>query len=386
MTDLLPLSGIKVIDLTHALAGPFATYHLGLMGAEVIKIESPGTGDEFRGYRASVFAQANAGKRSVTLDLKREEGREILHGLIEGADIAIENFRPGVAAGLGLDWDTLQGINPQLIYCSISGYGQSGELAQRPAMEWSVQAMAGVTDLYLDSDAEPRTLGLSVLDPFAGYMAYATIMAALLQRQKTQRGQRLDIAMFDAAFVLNAACVVDAVAGEVPVPLMKRANVARFMAKDRRLFISFVWPKWFHALCEVLEAPELLVDPRFADNRAMQANGETLIEEIESRLARRTAAEWAEALAQRGVPASPVCSLGEAAAWPQVRDRGLLTTTRYGDNDAPLEVVGAGVVFAHDPPRAPGPVPKLGESTTQTLLELGYQEHEIDALRRSRVI
>ncbi|MCX7175942.1 MAG: CaiB/BaiF CoA-transferase family protein [Proteobacteria bacterium] len=386
--DQRPLAGIKVIDLTHALAGPLATFHLGLMGAEVIKIETPGKGDEFRDYRATVFSQANAGKRSVTLDLKQAQGRDILHRLIAGADVAIENFRPGVAAGLGLDWATLQDINPQLIYCSISGYGQSGDLAERPAMEWSVQAMAGMTDLYLAEEAEPHTLGLSVLDPFAGYMAYAAILAALLQRQKTQRGQRLDVAMFDAAFVLNAACVVDAMAGAVPVPLTKRANVARFMAKDRRLFISFVWPKWFRALCDVLEAPELLADPRFVDNRAMQANGEALLEEIERRLARKTAAEWAKALALRGVPASPVCSLAEAAAWPQVRDRGLLSTIRLGNGDdtAPLEVVGAGVVFEHNPPRAPGPVPTLGEATTQTLLDLGYQVDEIDELRRNGVI
>ena len=386
--DQRPLAGIKVVDLTHALAGPFATYHLGLMGAEVIKVETPGKGDEFRDFRATVFAQANAGKRSVTLDLKQAQGRDILHRLIADADVAIENFRPGVAAELGLDWTALQGINPQLIYCSISGYGQSGDLAMRPAMEWSVQAMAGITDLHVAADADPRMLGLSVLDPFAGYMAYAAIMAAILQRQKTQRGQRLDVAMFDAAFVLNAACVVDAVAGAVPIPLTKRANVARFMAKDRRLFISFVWPKWFRALCEVLEAPELLADPRFADNRAMQANSEALIDELERRLAHKTAAEWAEELARRGVPASPVCTLAEAAAWPQVRDRGLISTIPFGDSDntGPLEVVGAGVVFEHDPPHAPGPVPTLGESTTQILLDLGYRANEIDELRRSGVI
>ncbi len=384
--EFLPLAGIKVLDLTHALAGPIATFHLGLMGAEVIKIEAPGKGDEFRGYSAGVFAQANAGKRSIILDLKHAQGREVLHRLVAGADVAIENYRPGVAAELGLDWATLAAINPQLIYCSISGYGQSGELAQRPAMEWSVQAMVGVTDLHVDADADPRKLGLSVLDPFTGYMAYATIMAALLQRQKTRRGQRLDIAMFDAAWVLNAACAVDAVAGRVPVPLTKRANVARFMAKDRRLFISFVWPKWFRALCEVLEAPELLTDPRFADNRAMQANADALQEEIERRLAHKTAEEWADALCRVGVPASPVCSLAEAAAWPQVRERGLLTAIPFGDDEAQLDVVGAGVVFEHHPPRAPGPVPALGGSTDEILRDAGYAAEEIEALRRDGVI
>ncbi len=384
--DRRPLAGIKIIDLTHALSGPFATYHLALMGAEVLKIEPPGKGDEFRAYSPTVFAQANAGKRSITLDLKKPAGREVLYRLIAGTDVAIENFRPGVAAELGLDWDKLKGLNPRLIYCSISGYGQSGDLRDRPAIEWSVQAMSGVSSLYVEEQQDPRTLGLSMLDPFAGYMAYASIMAAILQRQKTQQGQRLDVSMFDAAWVLNSAAIVDAMAGKVPVSMTRRANSARFMAKDRRLFISFVWPKWFEALCEVLDAPELLADPRFADNRAMQANGEAMIAEIERRLASRTAEEWAGELARRGVPASPICTLAEAAAWPQVRGRHLLETTGLPQGGQPLDVVGAGVVFEHDSPRLGGPVPALGEFTEEALLLAGYDALQIEKLRQDGVV
>ncbi|TRZ66532.1 MAG: CoA transferase [Rhodocyclaceae bacterium] len=385
-TATLPLGGTRIIDLTHALSGPFATFHLALMGAEVIKIEPPGTGDEFRDFRPTIFAQANAGKRSVTLDLKQAAGSEALHRLIAGADVVIENFRPGVALELGLDWETLKIAFPQLIYCSVSGYGQSGELRDRPAIEWSVQAMSGVSSLYVDDHAEPRTLGLTILDPFAGYVAYSAIMAALLQRHKTNRGQRLDVGMFDAAWVLNSSAVVDVMAGLVPVPMAKRANSARFMAKDRRLFISFVWPKWFKTLCDVLEAPELLIDPRFADNSSMQANGEALIEEIERRLAGRTAEEWARELTQRGVPASAICTIAEAADWPQVRERKLLEIAEFQQGGERVEVVGSGVVFEHDSPRLQGPVPALGEFTEQALLQAGYDRQQIEGLRRDGVI
>ncbi|TRZ93732.1 MAG: CoA transferase [Rhodocyclaceae bacterium] len=382
----LPLGEIRIIDLTHALSGPFATFHLALMGAEVIKIEPPGRGDEFRDWRPTIFAQANAGKRSITLDLKRTAGREALHRLIAGADVVIENFRPGVALDLGLDWNKLKLANPQLIYCSVSGYGQSGELRDRPAIEWSVQAMSGVTSLYVEDDSEPRTLGLTILDPFSGYMAYAAVMAAILQRQKTKQGQRLDVSMFDAAWVLNSSAVVDVMAGLTPVPLVKRANAARFMASDRRLFISFVWPKWFSTLCEVLDAPELLTDQRFKDNASMQANGEALIEEIERRLASRTAEEWATELTRRGVPASPICTLDEAAALSQVRERKLLEATTCQPGGKPVDVVGAGVVFEHDSPRLRGPVPELGEFTEQALLQVGYDMHQIESLRTDGVI
>ena len=385
-TAVLPLAGLRVIDLTHAFAGPFATYHLGLMGAEIVKVEPPGRGDEFRGWRATTFAQANAGKRSITIDLKQAAGREVLHRLIKDADVAIENFRPGVAAQLGLDWQKLEQLNPRLIYCSVSGYGQSGELMDRPAMEWSVQAMSGITSLYVGDDQEARTLGLSILDPFAGYMAYASIMAALLARQQTGRGQRVDVAMFDAAWVLNAAAIADVVAGDVPVSMTRRANSARFMAKDRRLFISFIWPKWFATLSEVLAAPELLSDPRFADARSMQDSGDALIEEVERRLAARTAEEWAKELTGRGVPASPVYTVAEIAAWPQVRSRRLLETARFEEGGQSLEVVGSGVSFSSIAASLRRPVPALGEFTEQALRGAGYDAAEIAKLRQDGVV
>ncbi|MES2262622.1 MAG: CaiB/BaiF CoA-transferase family protein [Pseudomonadota bacterium] len=384
-TSMSPLAGIRVIDLTHAYAGPFATYHLALMGAEVIKVEAPG-GDEFRHWREATFAQANAGKRSIVLDLKQPAGLEVLYRLIKDADVVTENLRPGAAAKLGIDWETLKALNPRLIFCSVSGYGQSGELRDRPAMEWSVQAMSGINSLYVDEDAPATTLGLSILDPFAGYMAFAGIMAALLQRQKTGIGQRIDIGMFDAAWVLGASSVTDVLTGQTPVSMVPRPNSARFMCRDRRLFISFIWPKWFVSLCDAFGAPELATDPRFATPAAMRLNGAMLITEVERHLAARDAADWAAELAQRGIPASPICSIGEAAAWPQVRARHLLETVQVDDGARSLEIVGSGIVFEHDGPRLRGPLPRLGEYTRAALQGAGYDAQQIEELLRAGAV
>lgn len=383
--DRRPLAGVRVIDLTHAYAGPFATFHLAAMGADVVKIEPPG-GDEFRNWRELTFAQANAGKRSVVLDLKSAEGREVLDRLVRDADVLVENSRPGALQRLGITSEAMRTLNPRLIFCSISGYGQSGELRDRPAMEWSVQALSGLSRLYVDDDAPPTTLGLSVLDPFAGYMAFAGIMAALLQRHHTGLGQHIDIGMFDAAWVLAASSVTDLLAGETPVAMVSRPNSARFMCRDRRLFISFIWPKWFASLAQVLDAPELAQDQRFATNALIQQNGEALIAEVEMRLATRDAAEWAQLLAERGVPASPVETTQEAARWPQVRERHLLERVKAEDRERDFEIVGSGIVFADHGPRVTGDVPRRGGATRSVLEGAGLSGLEIDRLVANGVV
>lgn len=379
------LAGVRVIDLTHAYAGPFATFHLAAMGADVIKVEVPG-GDEFRRWRELTFAQANAGKRSVVIDLKQPDGLAVLEKLVAGADVLIENSRPGAAARMGVTWERMREINPRLIFCSVSGYGQSGELRDRPAMEWSVQAMSGINSLYVDDDAPPTTLGISILDPFAGYMAFAGIMAALLQRATTGTGQRVDIGMFDAAWVLAASSVTDILAGDVPVSMVARPNSARFKCRDKRLFISFIWPKWFATLCDVLEAPELATDPRFTDAAGIKANGDALIAAVEAKLASRDAADWAEKLAARGVPASPIDGIEQAAAWPQVRERHLLETVTAADGVRELNIVGSGIVFEANGPRVAAGVPALGDHTFTALAEAGYTTDEIEALVAKGVV
>lgn len=375
-----PLAGIKVVDLTHAVAGSFCTFQLGLMGADILKVEPPKHGDEFRAFRASTFAAANAGKRSLTLDLKSVEGRDILDRLIRDADVLTENFRPGVNVKLGLDWDRLKEFNPKLIYCSISGFGQDGPFRDYPAIEWSVQAVSGITDTYVDPTADPRRLGIAQLDPFAGYMAFAAIMAAVLQRQQTGVGQRIDVGMLDAGWVLNSLSATDMLMGMRPVSDTLRSSAARFMAQDKPLFIAVLWPKWFKSLCEVIGAPELAEDPRFKDQRIRDQNNDAFRLEVESRLATRPAAEWEKALVALGVPAGVVRTMPEVADAVDLEARGLLHKVKLEDGQD-IRIVGAGFRFEHDNPALQAGVPQLGGATDEVLGQLGYSEADIADLR-----
>jgi CoA:oxalate CoA-transferase len=381
-----PLAGIRVVDLTHAVAGSFCTYHLGLMGADILKIEPPGHGDEFRAFRASTFAAANAGKRSMTLDLKSPRGREILHQLIRDADVVTENFRPGVNVKLGLDWDRLKEINPRLIYCSISGFGQDGPFRDYPAIEWSVQAVSGITDTYIDPKGDPRRLGIAQLDPFAGYMGFSSIMAAILQRQKTGVGQRIDVGMLDAGWVLNSLSVTDMLMGMRPVSDTLRASAQRFMAQDKPLFIAVLWPKWFASLCEVIGAPELKDDPRFREERERNQHSDAFRLEVEARLRTRPAVEWEKALVARGVPAGMVRTMPDVADAMDLEARGLLHKVRLLEDDREIRIVGPGFRFEHDNPQLQSGVPPLGAATETELRRLGYSDAEIDELKSAAIV
>ena len=381
-----PLAGIKVVDLTHAVAGSFCTFQLSLMGADILKIEPPPHGDEFRAFRASTFAAANAGKRSMTLDLKSPQGRAILDQLLTEADVLTENFRPGVNLKLGLDWERLKKLNPKLIYCSISGFGQSGPFRDYPAIEWSVQAVSGITDTYIDPKSDPRRLGIAQLDPFAGYMGFSSIMAALLQRQKTGIGQRIDVGMLDAGWVLNSLSVTDMLMGLRPLSDHLRAGAQRFMAQDRPLFIALLWPKWLSALCEIIGAPELMEDPRFEDERLRNQHSEEFRLAIEARLKTRPALEWESELVARGVPAGVVRTMPEVAATYDLEARGLLHKVKLLDEDREIQIVGAGFSFEHDAPQLQSGVPVLGADTEKQLSLMGYSQTQIDDLRAKGVI
>jgi CoA:oxalate CoA-transferase len=367
-----PLSGVHIADLSHALAGPFCTHQLQLLGADVVKIEPPGSGDDFR-ERPSVFAAINAGKRSVVLDLKTESGRAALLRLIARSDVLVENYRPGVTTSLGIDYESVRPVNPRLIFCSISGYGQTGPLRDYPAIEWAVQAMSGMAAGYIADDVDGAYLGQGVLDPFSGYVAFSAILAALLQRQQTGTGQRIDAAMLDAAMLLMAPRVAAHFMGDSQGSVAgRRPTMVRFRAKDRRLFIGALHRKWFEKLCHIIDAPELLDDPRFTSQRAQGEHADALIEAIESKLAARPAAEWETELVNAGLPASVVRTLEEILAHPHLRGRGTLAEVAVPELHLTATVVGAGFRFEHDQPRFQGPVPRLGEHTQQVLAELGY--------------
>jgi len=367
----LPLDGIRVADLTHALSGSFCTRQLHLLGADVIKVEPP-VGDDFR-ERPATFAAINAGKRSVVLDLKSEPGREALLRVVERSDVLVENFRPGVTRDLRIDWQSLQPINTALVYCSISGYGQSGPLRDYPAIEWAVQAMSGMSASYIDDDVDGAYLGLGVLDPFSGYVAFSAILAALLQRQQSKTGQYIDVSMLDAALLLMAPRVtaLSTADSESAVGRVRRPTMVRYRARDRRLFVAALHRKWFVRLAEIIGAPELADDPRFASQRLQAEHADALVEAIESKLALRPAAEWETEFVRAGLPASVVRTLAELLAHPHVAARGALTQVSAPDLGGDAMVVGAGFHYQHDQPAFRGGVPRLGEHTREVLAELG---------------
>jgi crotonobetainyl-CoA:carnitine CoA-transferase CaiB-like acyl-CoA transferase len=367
----LPLAGVTVADLTHALSGSFCTQQLHLLGAEVIKVEPP-AGDDFR-ERPATFAALNAGKRSVVLDLKSESGREALLRLVQRSDVFVENFRPGVTRDLRIDHPSLVPVNARLVYCSISGYGQSGPLRDYPAIEWAVQAMSGLSASYVGDDVDGAYLGVGVLDPFSGYVAFSAILAALLQRQASNAGQYIDVSMLDAAMLLMAPQVAGLSTSDATMTgsRSRRPTMVRYRARDRRLFVAALHRKWFERLAQIIGAPELADDPRFANQRAQMEHADALIEAIEARLAARPAVEWEVEFTQAGLPASVVRSLRELLAHPHVKARGMLQEVAAMDLGGSVNVVGAGFRYQHDQPVFRGGVPRLGEHTAEVLADLG---------------
>jgi CoA:oxalate CoA-transferase len=357
-----PLRGVVVVDLTHALAGPFCTWHLARLGADVIKVERPGTGDDFR-TRPGTFIALNAGKRSLTLDLGQEAGREVLRRLAERADVLVENFRPGVTERLGIGWEVMREVNPRLLYCSISGFGQGGPLRDLPAIEWSVQAVSGLTATYLPPGTDPMHLGLSVLDPFTGYMAFATVLAGLMERGWSGRGSHLDVSMLDAALTLARPQVVETVLeGAGRSRLGRRATMARFETQDGMLFVGALHDRWFEVLCREIGAEELTCDPRFATAAARAEHPDQLYAELAERLQPRSGRELERRLTKLGLPAGLVRTTEEVLQDPHVRARGLVPEP-------------SGLV-----------APRLGEHTDEVLRQLGYDRDAIETLRAKGVV
>ncbi|MCO5731592.1 CaiB/BaiF CoA-transferase family protein [Rhizobium sp. SSA_523] len=367
------LEGIRVIDLSHALAGPFCTHQLALLGADVIKIEPP-VGDDFRGRPHGRFESVNAGKRSVVLDLKSDGDRDALLALVATADIVVENFKPGAAEKLGLDWTDLHSTLPRLISCSISGYGQTGPLRDMPAIEWSVQATSGLSDCYLGPETDSMDLGIGILDPFSGYVAFSGILAALYAREKTGRGKRIDVSMLDSALALQSANTTSALLGGPPSH-GRRPTMARYRAGDRRIFIAGISQKWLEKLCTLIERPELLQDERFADGKMRDRNAEDFVEAIEAALSKRPAEEWEQLFVAAGIPAGMMRTLSESAGSDQVRQRGLIGEA-FSERGI-IPIVRSAFLFEGEDRRSLAPVPALGEHTEAVLqsASLRSQEH-----------
>lgn len=397
-----PLAGVRVLDLTNVLAGPFCTYQLGLLGADVIKVEQPGSGDLARRLGADPelnrrlmgvsFLALNAGKSSLTLNLKHERGREVFRRLAGTADVLVENFRPGVMDRLGLGYEQLRRSNPRLIYCAITGFGYGGPLSARPAYDQIIQGFSGVMSITGDRRSAPLRVGFPMCDALGGLTAAFAVVGALAGRQKTGEGAFLDVSMLDATLAAMGWVASNyLIAGHVPEP-MGNDNFAgspsgTFQAADGPFNIAANKDEHFVRLCEALGRRELLQDPRFADREDRKAHREELKAELEKTLRLRPAAEWEAILTAAGVPCGPILSVPAILAHPQVQERGLLQEfAEVPGVPQAVELLTAGFRIDGQALRAAGPPPGLGAHTDEILRELGFDRQAIDELRREGVV
>ena len=391
-----PLETFRVLDLTNVLAGPFCCYQLAQLGADVIKVELPGSGDLARrlgadaelnelGMGASFLAQ-NAGKRSITLDLKRPRGRDAFLALVATSDVVVENFRPGVMQRLGLGYDTLKAAKPDLVYCAISGFGQDGPLHGNPAYDQIVQGLSGVMSLTGDADSAPLRVGYPLCDTLGGITAAFAIAAALVRRGRTGEGEAIDVSMLESTLAALGWPVSNwLVAGVEPAPMgnenVTAAPSGTFRTADGPLNIAANKQEQFEALCEVLDRPDLREDARFAAREARKRNRAALTREIETTLAGRGAAEWSTRLNARGVPAGEVLSVPQVLAHEQVTERGVVRDFENAAAGRDLSVMRAGFRLASGDPGPRTPPPVLGADTDALLAELGFTAADIAAMR-----
>ena len=398
-----PLEGIRVLDLSRVLAGPWCTQLLADMGAEVIKIERPGAGDDTRHWGppwhehgdqkvAAYFLAANRGKRSAAIDFARPEGAELVRKLAATSDIVVENFKVGGLRKFGLDAETLRAAHPRLVYASITGFGLDGPYADRAGYDYMIQGMGGLMSITGIPDGEPggqaMKVGVAVVDLFTGLYCSNAILAALHRRQATGEGCHIDSALFDTALAMLANQATNMlVSGRDPV---RQGNAhpnivpyQPFEAADQPIIIAVGNDRQFARLCEMLDA-DWASDPRFATNGARVAHREELIPLIAKRIAAKPAAEWLEQLEAAGIPAGPINRVSQALADRQAEHRGAVL--RFGDGLLG-EVPGVGSPLRFDGERADAelPAPALGEHTQEVLAEIGVSDEEYRRLREARV-
>jgi CoA:oxalate CoA-transferase len=381
MTVAGPLTGVTVIDLSRVLAGPYATLVLADLGARVIKVERPGSGDDARQIgpfidgRSAYFLSLNRGKESIALDLKDAADCEIFEGLLARADVLVENFRPGALARLGYGWDALHARHPRLVLASTSGFGQTGPYATRPAYDIVVQAMGGIMSLTGHPDGPPTRVGTSLGDMAAGLFTAIGVQAALIDRVRTGEGRHVDVAMLDAQVALLENAIARYLATEeVPGPIGSRhpsiTPFESFATRDGHLVIAAGNDRLFGTLCGTLGCEALAKDPRFATNALRTQNQPALKAALDPAFARRATAEWISALEAAGVPCGPIQDVAQVISDPQVAARNMLIETAVG-SDAPVRMAGNPVKLSgfEDPATRPG-APDLDADRARILAEL----------------
>jgi formyl-CoA transferase/CoA:oxalate CoA-transferase len=392
-----PLQGLRVIDLTRVLAGPFCTMSLGDLGAEILKIEPPDRGDETRHFppfiagESHYFLGINRNKKSLVIDLQKPEGADILRKLVATADILVENYRPGVMDRLGLGYEALSELNPRLIYCAISGFGLSGPLRDKPSFDIVTQALSGALSINGERGHMPVKLGIPLGDMVGGVFGPMAILAALHERHATGRGRLIDISLHDGLMgMLGYFVQLAFMTGEDPPPMgSSHPNIVpygSFPASDGSIIIAVLSESFWGKLCDALERPDLTTDPRYATPTGRRDHRDEVDAIIAEITRTRTVAEWEERLKKFDVPHAPVLGVTAALAHPHAIARGMVTTAEHA-TIGELKLAGRPVKFPGSPQRPVTAPPTMGQHTVEVLRdELGLADTDIEALRRDGII
>ncbi len=399
------LENIRVLDITRALAGPYCTMMLGDLGADVIKVERPWQGDGSRGWgppfvgeaygpypgESAYFLSANRNKRSITVNMKSAEGREIIHRLAKISDVMVENFRTGVLDKMGLGFEDIHALNPRLVYCSISGYGRSGPYAERPGYDAILQAEGSMMSITGPVDGPPYRVGIPIIDINTGMFAATAILAALRARDITGEGQLVDVSLLDAHVALLANVASNYLIGRESPQRYGNAHpnvipYQAFQAQDGWFVLGAATERQWGLLCEVIGRPELKVDPRFETNSQRLTNREALIEILGDILLTRDAAEWLADLKEAGLPCGPINTISDVFEHPQAEARNLAIETEH-PTAGTVRLTGFPYKLSQTPAEVHHPPPLLGEHSEEILVAmLGYSPDEVSEMKEQGAI
>ena len=394
-----PLKGIRVVDLSRIVVGPYCTMVLGDMGADVIKIEIPGVGDEtrmwgppFAGGESAYYISLNKNKRSLTLDFKKESGKKILRQLIAISDVLVENYRFGTLEKLGFGYESLKKINPRLIYCSITGYGPTGPMAHEVGVDIVVAAEAGLIGITGEKDRPPSKVGVAITDILTALFAQGAIGNALYHREKTGKGQKLDLSLFESQvatlFNLSSSYLVS---GDIPQRWgMAHASIVPyqgFKTKDEEyILVAVTSEKMWDKFCHVMKIPEFIHDPRFDVNKKRVMNRDQLVPLLEKKIAARESDEWVSDFRKVDIPCGRVNTMDRVFDHPQIKPRNMVVEVKHPTAEK-LKVIGVPVKYSETPGSVRLPPPLLGQHTQEILSRLlHYSEEEIEVFRREGVV
>lgn len=390
------LNNIKVVDLTRTLAGPFSTMMLGDMGAEVIKIEEPENGDETRSWtpfwngESSVFVAFNRNKRGISVNLKEQEGIDLVLSLVKDADIVVESFRAGALDRMGLGYADIKAINPDIIYCSISGYGRTGPLANKPGYDLLIQAYSSLMNLTGETDGMPMRVGFSLVDLFTGMMAYGSMMTALYHRNVTGKGQWIEAALLDGQVAAMSYHGTAYLATGIDPLRMGSGHPSlvpyqSFGGSDGNFILGVANAGLWQRFCNAIEHPELLEDPRFRTNDDRVANRSECVQALNNIFGGNTVSYWVEKISEAGVPCGPINQVSDVVNDPHVLSRDMISGIEH-PNIPDLRFPGSPLKLTETPPTIRRAPPLLGQHNEEILNELGYSLELIDSLRGRGVI